>query len=61
MKTITLREGKERALERRHPWMLGNAIAKDGGDSGETKVYEAGILLPSALVKTEVACSAQIA
>jgi 23S rRNA (cytosine1962-C5)-methyltransferase len=36
MKTITLREGKERALERRHPWIFDNAIAKGGGDSGET-------------------------
>jgi 23S rRNA (cytosine1962-C5)-methyltransferase len=36
MKTITLREGKERALERHHPWIFDNAIAKGGGDSGET-------------------------
>jgi 23S rRNA (cytosine1962-C5)-methyltransferase len=36
MKTITLREGKERALQRRHPWIFDNAIAKGGGDSGET-------------------------
>jgi 23S rRNA (cytosine1962-C5)-methyltransferase len=36
MKTITLREGKERALERRHPWIFDNAIAKGGADSGET-------------------------
>jgi 23S rRNA (cytosine1962-C5)-methyltransferase len=36
MKTIILREGKERALERRHPWIFDNAIAKGGGDSGET-------------------------
>jgi 23S rRNA (cytosine1962-C5)-methyltransferase len=36
MKTITLREGKERALLRRHPWIFDNAIAKGGGDSGET-------------------------
>jgi 23S rRNA (cytosine1962-C5)-methyltransferase len=36
MKTITLREGKERALNRRHPWIYDNAIAKGGGDSGET-------------------------
>jgi 23S rRNA (cytosine1962-C5)-methyltransferase len=36
MKTITLGEGKERALLRRHPWIFDNAIAKGGGDSGET-------------------------
>lgn len=43
MKTITLREGKERALERRHPWIFDNAIAKGGGDSGETvRVESAG-------------------
>jgi 23S rRNA (cytosine1962-C5)-methyltransferase len=41
MKTITLREGKERALERRHPWIFDNAIAKGGGDSGETVRVEA--------------------
>ena len=36
MKTITLREGKERALERRHPWIFDNAIVKGSADSGET-------------------------
>ena len=36
MKTLTLREGKERALMRRHPWIFDNAIAKGGADSGET-------------------------
>jgi 23S rRNA (cytosine1962-C5)-methyltransferase len=36
MKIIKLREGKERALLRRHPWVFDNAIAKGGGDSGET-------------------------
>jgi 23S rRNA (cytosine1962-C5)-methyltransferase len=41
MKTITLREGKERALQRRHPWIFDNAIAKGGGDSGETVRVEA--------------------
>jgi 23S rRNA (cytosine1962-C5)-methyltransferase len=43
MKTITLREGKERALERRHPWIFDNAIAKGSADSGETvRVESAG-------------------
>lgn len=36
MKTIRLREGKERSLHRRHPWIFESAIAKGSGDSGET-------------------------
>ena len=36
MKTITLREGKERSLLRRHPWVFQGSIAKGGADSGET-------------------------
>lgn len=36
MKTIRLREGKERSLLRRHPWIFESAIAKGGGDAGET-------------------------
>jgi 23S rRNA (cytosine1962-C5)-methyltransferase len=36
MKTIRLREGKERSLLRRHPWIFESAIAKGGGDPGET-------------------------
>ncbi|MDE2401065.1 MAG: class I SAM-dependent methyltransferase [Burkholderiales bacterium] len=36
MKTITLREGKERSLQRRHPWIFQGSIAKGGADSGET-------------------------
>ena len=36
MKTLRLREGKERSLQRRHPWIFESAIAKGGGDSGET-------------------------
>ncbi|MBU0915858.1 MAG: class I SAM-dependent methyltransferase [Gammaproteobacteria bacterium] len=36
MKTITLREGKERSLLRRHPWVFQGSIAKGGGDAGET-------------------------
>jgi 23S rRNA (cytosine1962-C5)-methyltransferase len=36
MKTIRLREGKERALLRRHPWIFESAIARGGGDAGET-------------------------
>jgi len=36
MKNIRLRAGKERSLLRRHPWIFESAIAKGGGDSGET-------------------------
>jgi 23S rRNA (cytosine1962-C5)-methyltransferase len=36
MKTIRLKPGKERSLQRRHPWIFESAIAKGGGDSGET-------------------------
>jgi 23S rRNA (cytosine1962-C5)-methyltransferase len=36
MKTIRLKPGKERSLQRRHPWIFDSAIAKGGGDSGET-------------------------
>ena len=36
MKTIRLRAGKERSLLRHHPWIFESAIAKGGGDSGET-------------------------
>ncbi len=36
MKTIKLRAGKERSLQRRHPWVFEGSIAKGGGDSGET-------------------------
>ena len=36
MKTLRLREGKERSLLRKHPWIFESAIAKGGGDSGET-------------------------
>ena len=36
MKIIRLRAGKERSLLRHHPWIFESAIAKGGGDSGET-------------------------
>jgi 23S rRNA (cytosine1962-C5)-methyltransferase len=36
MKVITLREGKERSLLKRHPWVFQGSIAKGGGDAGET-------------------------
>ena len=36
MKKITIRPGKERSLERRHPWVFESSITRGGGDSGET-------------------------
>ena len=41
MKTIKLREGKERSALRRHPWIFDGAIAKGSGDAGETVRVEA--------------------
>ena len=36
MKSIRLKEGKERSALRRHPWIFDSAIAKGRGDAGET-------------------------
>ncbi len=36
MKVVRLRDGKERSLLRRHPWVFEGSIAKGGADSGET-------------------------
>jgi 23S rRNA (cytosine1962-C5)-methyltransferase len=36
MKTITLRPGKERSLQRRHPWVFESSIASGKADPGET-------------------------
>ena len=36
MKTIRLKDGKERSLQRRHPWIFESAIARGGADAGET-------------------------
>jgi len=41
MKLLRLRPGKERSLLRRHPWVFESAIAKGGGDAGETVRIEA--------------------
>ena len=41
MKTLRLRDGKERSLLRRHPWIFESAIARGGADSGETVRVEA--------------------
>jgi 23S rRNA (cytosine1962-C5)-methyltransferase len=36
MKAIRLREGKEKSLLRRHPWVFEGSIARGGADAGET-------------------------
>ena len=36
MKTITLRDGKDRSLLRRHPWVFESSIAQGKADAGET-------------------------
>ncbi|RZL08554.1 MAG: 23S rRNA (cytosine(1962)-C(5))-methyltransferase RlmI [Rubrivivax sp.] len=36
MKTITLREGKERSLLKRHPWVFQGSVDKGKADPGET-------------------------
>jgi 23S rRNA (cytosine1962-C5)-methyltransferase len=41
MKTIRLREGKERSLAKRHPWVFAGSVDRGGGDSGETVRVEA--------------------
>jgi 23S rRNA (cytosine1962-C5)-methyltransferase len=41
MKTIRLREGKERSLVRRHPWVFQGSIERGKADPGETVRVEA--------------------
>ena len=41
MKAVRLREGKERSLLRRHPWVFEGSIAKGRADAGETVRVEA--------------------
>jgi len=36
MKIIRLKPGKERSLQRHHPWVFDGAVARGGGDAGET-------------------------
>src|SRR5438128_831172 len=43
MKTIRLKENKERSLLRQHPWVFDSAIAKGGGDAGETVRVESHV------------------
>ena len=41
MKNIRLRDGKQRSLQRRHPWVFEGSIAKGRADPGETVRVEA--------------------
>jgi 23S rRNA (cytosine1962-C5)-methyltransferase len=36
MKSIRLRPGKERSLQRRHPWVFAGSVARGSADAGET-------------------------
>ncbi|MDE2276173.1 MAG: class I SAM-dependent methyltransferase [Burkholderiales bacterium] len=42
MKSIRLRDGKDRSLRRRHPWVFEGSIAKGKADPGETVRIEDG-------------------
>lgn len=62
MKSIRLKPGKERSLLRRHPWIFDGAIARGGGDAGETVRVESdeGVFLgwaafsPSSRIRARV-------
>ena len=41
MKKVVIRAGKERSLQRRHPWIFEGSIARGGADAGETVRVEA--------------------
>jgi 23S rRNA (cytosine1962-C5)-methyltransferase len=41
MKTIRLRDNRERSLQRHHPWVFDGSIARGGADAGETVRVEA--------------------
>ncbi len=59
MKTIRLRDGKDRSLQRRHPWVFQGSIARGGADPGETVRVEAddgrflawGAFSPSSMIR----------
>ncbi|MBY0234615.1 MAG: 23S rRNA (cytosine(1962)-C(5))-methyltransferase RlmI, partial [Burkholderiaceae bacterium] len=36
MKKVVIRAGKERSLQRRHPWVFEGSVARGGADAGET-------------------------
>ncbi len=59
MKTIILRPGKERSLQRRHPWVFEGSIASGRADAGETVRVQAadgsflawGAYSPSSMIR----------
>ncbi len=59
MKSIRLREGKERSLLRRHPWVFQGSVARGGADAGETVRIEShegrflawGAFSPSSMIR----------
>ena len=59
MKVIRLRDGKERSLLRRHPWVFEGSVAKGKADPGETVRVEAadgrflawGAFSPSSMIR----------
>jgi 23S rRNA (cytosine1962-C5)-methyltransferase len=59
MKSIRLREGKERSLQRRHPWVFEGSIARGSADAGELVRVEAadgrflawGACSPSSMIR----------
>jgi 23S rRNA (cytosine1962-C5)-methyltransferase len=59
MKSIRLREGKERSLLRRHPWVFQGSVDKGRADAGETVRIEAadgrflgwGAYSPSSMIR----------
>jgi 23S rRNA (cytosine1962-C5)-methyltransferase len=59
MKSIRLREGKERSLLRRHPWVFQGSVAKGSADAGVTVRVEAddgrflawGSFIPTSMIR----------
>ncbi|OOG44761.1 class I SAM-dependent rRNA methyltransferase [Polaromonas sp. A23] len=62
MKSIRLKEGKERSLLRRHPWVFDGAVARGGADAGETVRVEGhdgqflgwGAFSPNSKIRTRI-------
>ena len=62
MKSIRLREGRERSLQRRHPWVFEGSIARGKADPGETvRVEDAsghflawGAYSPSSMIRVRI-------
>ena len=62
MKIIRLKDGRERSLLRRHPWVFDGAIASGGADAGETVRIEShagqflgwGAFSPSSKIRARV-------